>query len=162
MGTGTSAYAFSVTMTAVYPNNFTLTISPNPTCDVALGCCSVNLEKVEFAINANCRNTIQYLSGTPVQPLLPSFTEQTWPGPAPMGYTNGEPLLVGKVTGLCPSGSQPGSCMEEVTVHLQLDAANTNCNTADKFFLNGQFWYAAYGSTPGSSNNCCGTNGDIN
>jgi hypothetical protein len=46
---------------------------------------------------ANCRNTIQYLSGTPVQPLLPSYTEQTWPGPAPIGYVNGQPILVGKV-----------------------------------------------------------------
>ncbi|GAX74584.1 hypothetical protein CEUSTIGMA_g2032.t1, partial [Chlamydomonas eustigma] len=157
-GTGDAAYAWEVTLTSTPGTSVgTINIAPNPTCEIQYGCCAVNLEKVEFVLNPICRNTIVSQTGTS---LLPSYSTQTWPGTPPPPYTQGELLTVGKFTGMCPPSSTGAACNQSYQVTFNLNPSNSNCNTTDKFFLNGAFWWAAYGSTAGASNNCCGTNGN--
>ena len=82
------------------------------------------------------------------QPLAPSYSTQPWPGTQPPEWTGGTPL-VAKVTGLATKG-------QTTEFTLVLKTSNTNCNTAELFLYNSEFWFAAFGSTD-SSNSCCGT-----
>ena len=127
-------------------NTLTFTIASNGACDPSYGCCGVPLEKIEFVISANCRGAITTVSAG----LLPSYTLQGWPGATPPQFASTTPVLVAKVPGLADKG-------QAYSTTLTLDPKNLACNTADKFLLNGEFWWSAYGSTATKVNGCCGT-----
>ncbi len=79
---------------------------------------------------------------------------QGWPSSTPAPFTSGEKVLTAKVNGLCPGS--PAACTQVNSITLTLDPKNLACNTADKFLLNGEFWFAGFGSTP-TKGYCCGT-----
>ncbi len=116
------------------------------TCDPSYGCCDVPIEKIEFAISSTCRSSIISVSAG----LQPSYQLQGWPGVTPAQYPAGAQLLTGKVTELASKG-------QATSTTLTLDPTNLACNTADKFLLNGEFWWASFGSTATKPNGCCGT-----
>jgi hypothetical protein len=150
-GTGTAGFAYNVNLKkGALTNQVDMIIAKNPTCNPTWGCCNVNMEKVEFVINPLCRNTILKLEGTDKSP---SYATNSWPSMPPPGYP-GTTATVGKVTGLCPGS--PGSCPQALRIQITLDPDNVNCNTPEKFFYMGKFWFAAFGSTPGNENGCCG------
>ncbi len=85
--------------------------------------------------------------------LLPSYGIQTWTA-TPSGYPR-TGVLVAKVTGLYTGANRT----QATSVVIALDPLNAACSTPDKFLLDGQFWYAAYGSSTVRStiNSCCAT-----
>ncbi|GAX81206.1 hypothetical protein CEUSTIGMA_g8638.t1 [Chlamydomonas eustigma] len=147
-GTGINGFAWNI-LPSFSGNNITFTVVPNPSCNPSYSggstCCSSNLNKIEFVINANCRGAIASVVGS----LLPSYQFQTWPGTPPPGFTTGESLLIAKVTGMDLGGVQS----QQVTITLRPDAV---CSTPSKFLYNGEFWFAAYGTTT-RLDGCCGT-----
>ena len=144
-GTGIGGYPWDITATSA-GNTVTFTFSPNNACDNSYGCCNVPLEKVEFVISANCRGSIKSVSAG----LQPSYQLQGWPGVTPAQYPAGTQLLTAKVTGLAVNG-------QATSTTLTLDPANLACNTAEKFLLNGEFWWASFGSTAAKKDACCGS-----
>ena len=144
-GTGIDGFAWDVTATSS-GNTITFSFSPNTACDNTYGCCDAPLEKIEFVINSACRSSITSVSSG----LQPSYQLQGWPGVTPAQYPDGTQLLTGKVTGLAANG-------QATSTTLTLDPANLACNTADKFLLNGELWWASFGSSANKLNGCCGT-----
>ena len=151
VGTGIDYFPWDVSATAS-GNTITFDITPNAACDPTYGCCGVALEKIEFVINERCRGAISAVSAG----LLPSYQNSTWPGQTPPKYVSITPMLVAKLPGL--AGRTPGSPdgTQVTTTTITLDPKNLACNTADKFLLDGAFWWAAYGSTD-KVYGCCGT-----
>ena len=127
-------------------NIITLSILHNPSCDPTYSCCGTPLDKIDFVINSRCRGAIRSVSTS----LLPSYTIKGWASTPPQFINTPTVLTVG-IPGLAVNSQQ---AMETI---FTLDPNNLACNTADKFFLNGEFWWSAYGSTATKPNACCGT-----
>ena len=145
-GTGIDGFPWDVTATSS-DNTVTFDITPNGACDRSYGCCDVPLDKIEFVISANCRGAISSVSAG----LLPSYQNQSWFA-VPSQFPADTWLLTSRIPGLLNKTGY-----QYLSTTLTLDPKNLACNTADKFLLNSEFWWAGFGSTATKSNACCGT-----